>query len=406
MGWLGGIGEAFGDRNFRTYSLGSIGSWISFFIQLVAVSWLTWELTGSTVWLAAMALLDIVPNVVLMPLAGALADRYDRHRILLWTCVLSLGQALVLAVAAWSGVLTVWVLAGLVLFHGVVIAFMVPAMYGTLPRFVARERLTAAIAVQSSYTQLALFVGPALAGWILVEYGVAAAFFLNVLGYAILLLALLRLKTPEGYVQPKPEGSSLIRDILDGFRYVAAHRIFTALILLMLVADLVSAAFHYMLPAHAETVLKLGVAGMTVILAARGAGAILAALWIAYRRAGGISTDRILLGFFLGSVSLAILVHVTDVYLAALVAAIMGFGAELRKTGIHTLVQLTVAEEQRGRVMGLLFMVYQFASGIGAVAAGAAAAAFGLFLPLTVVTLIGLALWCVFFLRRHRLFGR
>ena len=62
--WLGGIGLAYGDRNFRVYSVGSIASWISFFVQLVAVSWLTWELTKSTTWLAIVALLDIVPNVV------------------------------------------------------------------------------------------------------------------------------------------------------------------------------------------------------------------------------------------------------------------------------------------------------------------------------------------------------
>ena len=94
---LGGIGEAFADRNFRVYSAGSIASWTSFFVQLVAVSWLTWELTGSTLWLAVMALLDIVPGVILMPFTGVFADRHDRHRIMIWVCSLSLIQAAVLA---------------------------------------------------------------------------------------------------------------------------------------------------------------------------------------------------------------------------------------------------------------------------------------------------------------------
>lgn len=67
---LGGIGQAYADRNFRIYSMGSIASWTSFFVQLVAVSWLTWKLTGSTLWLAVMALLDIVPGVILMPFTG------------------------------------------------------------------------------------------------------------------------------------------------------------------------------------------------------------------------------------------------------------------------------------------------------------------------------------------------
>jgi MFS family permease len=101
-GLLGGIGEAFADRNFRVYSVGSIASWTSFFVQLVAVSWLTWELTESTLWLALIALLDIVPGVILMPFTGVFADRYDRHRIMIWVCSLSLVQAAILAVCSWS----------------------------------------------------------------------------------------------------------------------------------------------------------------------------------------------------------------------------------------------------------------------------------------------------------------
>ncbi|MEM7292397.1 MAG: MFS transporter, partial [Pseudomonadota bacterium] len=154
---LGGIGEAYGDRNFRIYSIGSIGSWISFFVQLVAVAWLTWELTESTLWLAIMALLDIVPGVILMPFTGVFADRYDRHRIMIWVCSLSLLQAGTLAAFSWMGILNIAALGILVFIHSVIIAFMVPAMYGVLPRFVAKPVLPSAIAVSSSYVQVAVF---------------------------------------------------------------------------------------------------------------------------------------------------------------------------------------------------------------------------------------------------------
>jgi MFS family permease len=77
-GRLGGIGEAFADRNFRIYSIGSILSWLSFWVQMVAMSWTTWELTHSTTWLAIIAVLDIVPNLIFLPLGGVMADRFDR----------------------------------------------------------------------------------------------------------------------------------------------------------------------------------------------------------------------------------------------------------------------------------------------------------------------------------------
>ncbi len=79
---LGGIAEAFGDRNFRLYSIGSIVSWLSFFVQAVAVSWTAWDLTHSTAWLAIVALADATVNIVLMPIGGVLADRGDRLRML------------------------------------------------------------------------------------------------------------------------------------------------------------------------------------------------------------------------------------------------------------------------------------------------------------------------------------
>ncbi len=91
---LGGIGHALADRNFRIFSIGSVTSWFSFFVQVVAVSWTAWELTHSTTWLAIIALLDIAPNVLLVPLGSVLADRYDRFRIEIVAYFLALLQAL------------------------------------------------------------------------------------------------------------------------------------------------------------------------------------------------------------------------------------------------------------------------------------------------------------------------
>ena len=93
-GRLGGIGEALGDRNFRIFSIGSIASWFTFFVQVVAVSWTAWELTHSTTWLAIIAILDIAPNVLLVPLGSVLADRYDRFRIEIAAYIVALLQAL------------------------------------------------------------------------------------------------------------------------------------------------------------------------------------------------------------------------------------------------------------------------------------------------------------------------
>ena len=153
---LGGIAEAFGDRNFRWYSLGSILSWLSFFIQAVAVSWTAWDLTHSTAWLAIVALADASANIVLMPIGGVLADRGDRLRLLLISYACATIQAAILAGLASFGALTIHALTARAAVHGAAHAFSIPASYGLLPRFLL-TRLAGATGVA--------VIGGAAADW-------------------------------------------------------------------------------------------------------------------------------------------------------------------------------------------------------------------------------------------------
>jgi len=403
---FGGIGDAFADRNFRIYSIGSIGSWISYFVQIVTVGWLTWELTESTKWLAMMALLDIVPNVVLMPFAGALADRYDRHRILILTSILCMIQALVLAVFAWQDALTIWWLAALVLIHGIIISFMVPAMYGTVPRFVARERVASAIAVSSSYTQLAVFLGPAFAGWIILGFGTTLAFVVNALGYAVLIVAFLCLRTPPDFQQPARSSRTLFADIIDGFTYIRRTPALVPLLMISLVANAVAGGFFNMIPAYADTVLGMGVVGLSTIMSMLGLGAIGAALWLAHGGGDAANTDRVLWAFLISTVALGALVMTSNLYLAAILAVIVGFTHETKKTATLTIIQLAVDEGQRGRVMGTVFMIGQLAAAIGTYLIGAVAARAGLLMPIMVGAVLSVGIWAVFYVRRDRLFQK
>ncbi|MEQ9490335.1 MAG: MFS transporter [Alphaproteobacteria bacterium] len=400
---LGGIGRAYADRNFRVYSVGAIASWISFFVQLVAVEWLAWQLTGSTLWLAVIGLMDILPNIVLMPFAGALADRYDRHRIMIITSSLALIQSVVLVTAALTGWLTILPLAVLTLAHGVIISFMVPAMFGTLPRFIAPKALSSAIAVSSSYTQLAIFAGPALAGWIILGYGIETAFAVNAAGYLLLVVSFLLLKTPDTYKQPDASGLSYMADIKHGILYLFQNPVLTWLLTLNFVTHIVASGFHHMAPAYVDTILDEGVIGLSTILSAFGAGAILSALWLAHRGDAVVRIDLVLFGVLVVIAALAGLMMTTSLYVAAAICVIFGCAAELRRTITMTIIQTTVDESVRGRVMGTYFMLAQLAAGIGTVSIGTVAEHHGLRLPVLIGCAIVLAVWAPIFLKRKSL---
>jgi MFS family permease len=204
---LGGIADAFSDRNFRIYSVGSIVSWLSFFMQSVAVAWTAWDLTHSTEWLAIVALADAIPNIALMPFGGVIADRIDRFRLLRAAYAVATLQAALLAGFALSGQLSIAALTTLAAMHGTIHAFSIPASYGLLPRFIERGRLSSAISVAAAYQQLGVFAGPALAGWVIQSFGTTAAFVSNVAGYGVFFLSIALLKTPDSY-QPSDRAPS------------------------------------------------------------------------------------------------------------------------------------------------------------------------------------------------------
>ena len=390
---LGGIAEAFDDPNFRWYSLGSILSWLSFFIQAVAVSWTAWDLTHSTTFLAIVALADATANIVLMPIGGVLADRGDRLRLLLIAYACATIQAAILTGLALFGALTIYALATLAAVHGAAHAFSIPASYGLLPRFIAPRRLSSAIAVGAAYSQLGLFVGPALAGWIIVRFGTPTAFASNVLGYGLFFLSVAAMRTPAGYRQGRAVAKHFARDVLDGVAAIWAHDGIKVVLMLLLFGDGLYGAVRQMAPAFADRALGVGVGGLSTLLACAGVGATVAALWLAHGGVARASPTTILWGF-LGFIAAASgLMLSRSLGEAALAMAALGACFEVCRTGALALLQLSVSDAMRGRIMSTLFLLTRLAGAIGVALVGSAAANWGLRAPLLCGAGLALIAW-------------
>jgi len=390
---LGGIAEAYADANFRRYSVGSVVSWLSFFVQTVAVSWVTWDLTHATRWLAIVALLDAVPMAVLAPVGGVVADRYDRFRILQISYALATLQAAILAGIAFAGDLTIGWLASLALLHGVIHAFSVPAQYGLLPRFVERSRLPAAIAVASAYSQIGFFVGPALAGWLILHFGSAVAFATNVLGYGVYFASAAMMRTPASYAPPTVARRAFAGDLLDGLHAIAGHRGIRNLLALMLFGNALAGAVRQMMPAFADQGLHAGLSGLSTLLASAGVGATLSALWLAQggaRRSRPSVILRAFLGFLIATVGL---MASRTLPVAALAMVALGFCLEICRTGIVALLQVSVPDNLRGRLMSTQFLLQQGASSLGVAIVGGVADVWGLRTPVLCGTGLAFLVW-------------
>src|SRR5690242_12367601 len=175
--------RALSSRNYRLYASGNFVSLIGTWLQRIAVGWLAWQLTHSGTWLGLVAFADLFPTVIVSPFAGAVADRRDRLGVIVATQVASTAQAALLAVLVWSGWIEIWSLFFLTLLLGVCGAFNQPARLALIPSLVDRSVLASAVAINSISFNLARFIGPAAAGLVIAEGGIALAFVVNAVTY-------------------------------------------------------------------------------------------------------------------------------------------------------------------------------------------------------------------------------
>jgi len=394
------IARALASPNYGRYAAGNSISLVGTWMQRVAVGWLTWQLTESGAWLGAIAFADLFPTVLIAPLAGAAADRWDRLTTLKLGQALLALQATVLFALTATGLITIWSLLGLSLFLGVVAAFNQPARLALVPSLVAREDLPAAVAINSIIFNSARFVGPAAAGVIIVGVGIAAAFAVNALSYAIFLVVLSRIRLRGATRQTQRGG--LIAEIAEGLGYVARHPGIGPLLLLLLAVSFGARPFVELLPGFAGAVFETGAAGLALMTSTVGLGAISGGLWLAQREGRGLTLVALSSPLVLAA-ALLVFVAGGSTMLALPALFVAGFAMVSGGVGTQTLLQLSVGGDLRGRVLSLYGLIFRGGPALGALVMGALSEVLGLRLPLAGGACLAALAWAVVWTRRRRL---
>lgn len=367
------------NADFGIYSAGSAVSLIGMWMQRIAIGWLTWELTRSGLWLGIVAFADFFPVLLIGPIAGAAADRWDRLRVVRTSQTISLVQASVLFGLTASGHMTIGLLVALSAFQGIVVAFNQPARLALVPSLVPQADLAAAVAINSIVFNLARFIGPMFAGLAIVWSGVAAAFAANALSYVVFLVALARIRVAPAASSAKQR--SFTADLLEGIRYTATHPGIAALLVLQIALGIGGRPLNELLPGFAADVFQSGAGGLSILASAIGGGAILGGLWLGHRAHSSGLTWVTLGSSFTGAFAAIIAIATDRMWIAVPAVVVFGFCMSTAGIAIQTLIQLASDQRMRGRVMGLYGLIFRGAPAIGALAAGLASAHFGLRWP-------------------------
>ncbi|HWC16539.1 MAG TPA: MFS transporter [Terriglobales bacterium] len=376
---LAGAFRSLRHRNFRLFFAGQLISLIGTWMQSVAQSWLVYRLTGSALLLGAIGFASQIPIFLLSPVAGAIVDRHNRHRIVIATQAASMILAFILAALTLVHIVTVrqvFVLASLL---GFVNAFDIPARQAFIVEMVGKEDLMNAIALNSSMFNGARIVGPAVAGILVASIGEGWCFFANAVSYIAVIAGLFLMKVTR---RERSQQTSALRDIKEGFAWVFNTKPIFALLLLVGLVSLVGMPYAVLMPIFADQILHSGARGLGILMGFSGAGALIGGLILAAKsglRGLGtwVAASSACFGVFL------IMFAYSRVFWASatlLIPVAMFMMVQMAST--NTLIQSMVPDRLRGRVMSVYSMMMMGMAPLGALLAGAFSNRIGA--PLTV----------------------
>jgi MFS family permease len=394
--------RALAHRNFRLYLAGQGVSIIGTWTQQVAMAWLVYQLTGSPLWLGVVGFAGQIPALFLTPLAGALIDRCDRHRLLLFTQTAALAQAAALAVLTLTGAVAAWHVVALSLFLGVLNAFDIPTRQSFLSELVGKgDDLPNAIALNSSAFNGARLVGPALAGLLLALTGPGVCFVANALSYVAVLAALGAMRLPRR--QRLPARSRLLGGVWEGLAYAWGSAPLRSLLGLIGLFNIAGMAETTLLPVVATQALAGGSATLALLSAAAGLGAFAAAVLLATRRSVRGLERWVVTAAGVFGLGLIAFSFAEALWAAALLLSVTGFTLLLLTAAANTLLQTLVAEDKRGRVVSLYTMMVTGLAPVGGLLAGLLADRVGAAPALRLAGLLCVGGWALFGARSRRL---
>jgi MFS family permease len=342
---------------------------------MVAESWLVFRLTGSSTLLGVSAFAAQIPVFLLAPIGGTVADRFDRHRIIVITQTAAMVLSLILAVLTLTGVVRVWHVFALGACLGVVNAFDIPARQVFVVDLVGREDLVNAIALNSSLVNGARVIGPSIAGLTVAAVGEGWCFLLNSLSYVAVLWSLLMMRVPKA--SPPSERRSARRDMIEGFRFVIRTAPVRALLLLLGIVSFAGMPYAVLMPIFAESILHGGARGLGILMGASGLGALAGTLTLA-TRSGVRGLGRwVVSGAAAFGGALVLFSLSRTFWLSALLLVPAGAAMMVQMASSNTLIQAMVPDALRGRVMAVYSMMFMGMAPFGSLFAGALAARIG-----------------------------
>ncbi len=376
--------RALNHKNFRLYFEGQGISIVGTWVQRIALTWLVYRLTNSAFLLGVVGFSGQIPLLIVTPFAGVLADRLDKHKILLYTQALSMIQAFVLAALVLTNSIQVWEIIALSIVLGLFDSLDMPTRQSFMVEMVGnnREDLGNAIAMNSSMVNSARLIGPAIAGILISLVGEGWCFMLNAVSYIAVIVSLLKMEVVHKPTSTKKKET--FKELKEGIHYAFGFAPIKYILVLLAIVSFMGTPIRILAPVFVKQFFHGGADMFGFLMGASGLGALCGAIFLMNKKSvlgiGKLITYAVFT-FGIGLIAFAI----SHVFAFSIIFMFMtGIGMMIQLAGSNTLLQTIVEDDKRGRVMSLYAMSFRGVAPFGSLLAGAAAGLIGASLTLVI----------------------
>ena len=363
-----GTFAAFRHRNYRLWFIGQLVSLVGTWMQNIAQGYLLYTLTGSVAYLGYVGFMSGLPSWLLMVYGGLIADRVPRRTLLVITQSVKMMLAFILGGLVFFNRVQPWHILVLALLLGVANAFETPARKSLVVDLVKREDMTNAITLSDAMFYMSVIIGPMVGAVVYSLTGPSWCFFLNGVSFIAVIAALLMMQIQSTAVLSQ-RGSALTA-LAEGIRYVRGNRLVQTLITSEFLISIIGFGPIVLLPAWAVKILNGDVTTNGLLLSVRGIGAVFGGLLIAALASRGNRGKVWTLGSIIIPLAMVAFALSRNLPISLLCLGLIGFSYVTLETNNSAIVQSSVPDELRGRVIGLFALMYTGGEPLGSLAMG------------------------------------
>lgn len=351
-------------RNYRLYLFGMLFSTIGTWIQVVAMSWLVYRITGDVLLLGVVTFAGHIPSVIITPLAGVYADRMNRRKVIIATQIAMMIFAFAMAALVLTDFIQVWHLIGLAVLNGIASSADTPFRHAFIREMVNDQtQLQNAVALNSTLFNTARVIGPSIGGFLVALVGEGWSFAFNGVSFLAVIFSLLMMRI--SFLKNDAQKKSIIQDLVEGIKYSYKTIPIRYMLLLVISTGFFCLPFQTFLPVYAKDFFMGGSELYGLMVGVYGVGALSGSVYLAGRKTVKTLPKVIMLAALLYTACLLVF-SISDILALSLVALYLGgFGMITQYTSVNTMLQTVSDPDKVGRVISLYGMSFMTITPIG-----------------------------------------